>query len=119
MNKFLFSIALLIVCVTSGCANTNLHQSLLLHENRQLEDALYTAHAQLADLKRENNSLRIHSSEYQNVPIHNNRDVWENEQELFPPFEMPRIILPDESGTTELPALLRETQAMPIWSPVR
>ena len=118
MKSFIFGTSLFIAIVTAGCASTQLHQSLLLHENRQLEDALYAAHAQLADLKRENNSLRQQqSSGLPEPPIHNSTDAWEDD--LFPPFEMPKIILPEEPGSTVLPELLRDSQTIHIWSPVR
>ncbi|MCL2006205.1 MAG: hypothetical protein FWG73_08600 [Planctomycetaceae bacterium] len=120
MKKFIFGTSLFIALVTAGCSNSQLHQSLLLHENRQLEDALYAASAQLADLRRENNALRKQQSNEFHEPMTRNRDdVWEDDFDMFTPFEMPRVLLPDEPSTTELPARLRESQAIPIWSPVR
>ena len=120
MKKFIFGTSLIIAFITAGCANSHLQQSLLLHENRQLEDALYTASAQLADLRRENNALRKQQSSELHEPTTRSRiDVWEDDLDMYPPFEMPRVFLPDESGTTEIPELLRESQNIPIWSPVR
>ena len=119
MKKFIFGTSLFIAFITAGCSNSQLHQSLLLHENRQLEDALYATSAQLADLRRENNALRKQQSgEFHEPPVRHRTDVWEDDLDMLP-FEIPRVFLPDESGTTELPGMLRESQMIPIWSPVR
>jgi hypothetical protein len=97
-----------------------MHQSLLIHENRRLEDALYVAHAQVADLKRENEGLREQqTSEFPKPPGRSRAGSWESDLEDFPPFEMPRVILPDETGIMEVPESLRGSQMIPIWTPKR
>jgi len=120
MGKIVFGISLSIAFVAAGCASTQLHQSLLLNENRRLEDALYTAHAQVADLKRENESLRKQqTSESLRLPERSRTGFWDNDLDIDPPLEMPRVILPSESGTTEVPESLRGSQMTPIWMPIR
>ena len=124
MRKIIFGTSLFIVLVATGCGNSRLHQSLLLHENRQLEHALFVAHAQITDLQRENNSLRRQqTNEFSEPPRRPRVDSW-NDDWGFPPVELPpmemqRILVPDESGTTEVPALLRGSQMIPTWSPDR
>jgi hypothetical protein len=122
MRKNAFGISLGIALAVTGCANSQLQQSLLLHENRQLEDALFVAHAQVADLKRENNSLRKQqTSSSHEQPSRQPTDWWDNEwsEPIEAPLEIPRVILPNESGTTEVPEWMRGSQTMPIWQPVR
>ena len=118
MRKIVFSISLFIPLVVAGCASSQLHQSLLIHENRQLEDALFVAHAQVADLERENDLLRKQqTSEYFVPPGHTG--LRNDDFDVMPPLEMPRVILPGETGTTEIPESLRGTQMFPVWMPVR
>ena len=117
MRKIVFGTSLFIACIVTGCMNTQLHQSLLIHENRRLEDALYATHAQVADLKRENNRLRgQQDSEFPGSSRRFQSESWEDDLE---PFEMPKVILPSEPGTSEIPELLRGSQALPVWSPRR
>ena len=122
MRKIVFGISLFIAVIATGCSSSLMHQSLLVHENRRLEDALYAAHAQAADLKRENNLLRKQQeNEVLKSPGQPRTDSgsWDDNWDDFPPFEMPRVILPDEPGTTEVPESLRGSQAVPVWTPKR
>ena len=121
MGKIVFGISLCIALVVAGCAGTQqqLHQSMLLHENRQLEDALYVAQAQVADLQRENDGLRKQQTGESRVPSRRpSNDSWLDDWNIDP-IEMPRVILPGDAGTTEVPEALRDSQTMHIWSPVR
>ena len=93
------------------------HQSLLMHENRQLEDALYVARAQVADLRRENDWLREH--EFSESSKRSQSGAWDDDFERIQPFEMPKVILPSDSDSTEVPELLRGSQTIHIWSPRR
>jgi len=92
-----------------------------LHENRRLEDALYTAHARVADLKRENDLLRAQQTDrYSEPPQRSNGGLWDDDFDILTPIEMPKVILPDdETGTTEIPEALRGSQRIPSWSPQR
>ena len=122
MGKIVFGISLLIVLAMAGCASSQsqLHHSLLLYENRQLEDALYTAHAQVADLQRENDLLRKQQSDESLAPPRRQRaESWFDEFDVVPSLEMPTVILPSNSGTTEVPESLRGSQLIPIWTPRR
>jgi hypothetical protein len=112
--------SLFIVCLAAGCVNPQMHQSLLIHENRRLEDALYAVHAQVADLKRENGRLReqqangfFGSSDQSRV------GSWNDHLSDYPSVEMPKVILPIGTGTTEVPETLRGSQTVPDWSPDR
>jgi len=119
MRKIVFGTSLFIALVVAGCASTQLHQSLLLHETRRLEDALYVAQAQVADLQRENRSLRNQQSESLQSPGYSRDGLWDDDFDLGP-LEMPKVILPgDNPGSTEVPESLRESQMLPIWMPMR
>jgi hypothetical protein len=117
MRKIIFGTSLFVAFIAAGCANSQMHQSLLMHENRRLEDALYAAHAQAADLKRENDSLRgQQGNEFPQPPERSRAGSWEDDVELIQPIEMPRVILP---GTTEVPESLRGSEMIPTWTPRR
>ena len=119
MRKIVFGISLFIPLIAAGCASSQIHQSLLLHENRQLEDALYVAHAEVADLRRENDLLREQQNESL-VPSGRSRTgLWDDGFDIDPPLEVPKVILPSDSGTTEIPESLRGSQVIPIWTPAR
>jgi hypothetical protein len=117
----------------SGCSHQQMHQSMLLQENRRLENALYVTHAQLTDLKRENESLRQtngygSSDESANIPTPvlklnapqktRQSDKDENLNEA-PSYEMPIIESPAVPGTTEVPDSLKSSQTIPLWTPQR
>jgi len=116
MRKIVFGISLFIACIATGCKSSQLHQSLLIHENRQLEDALYSTHAQIADLQRENDWLREQANDYSESPRRSRSRSWDDDLE---PFEMPKVILPSETGTTEAPEWLKGSQTIHVWSPRR
>ena len=117
MRKIVVSISLFLSLLVAGCASTQLHQSLLMHENRQLEDALFVAQAQVANLERENDLLRKQQTRESLVPPEPTR--WGDGFDVVPPIEMPRVILPSQTGTTEVPESLRGSQMFPVWMPVR
>ena len=121
MRKIVFGSSLLFALVAAGCASSQMHQSLLLQENRQLEDALYMSHAQVADLKRENDWLRSKQGETVEPPRRSFGGSLEEEFDfdISPPFEMPKVILPGQSGTEEVPAALRGSHSVPVWTPRR
>jgi len=120
MRKIIFGISLLIALATAGCTSTQLHQSLLVHENQRLEDALYTVQAQVADLQRENDLLRQQQTNQSSEPSGQFRSgFWDDGFDMEPPLEMPKVILPSDSGTTEIPESLRGSQMIPVWTPVR
>ena len=118
MRKIVFSISLFLPFVMAGCASTQLHQSLLMHENRQLEDALFVAQAQVADLERENNLLRKQQTS-ESFELPGRTGLWNDDLDVMLPLEVPRVILPGETGTTEIPESLRGSQMFPVWKPVR
>jgi len=120
MRKIIFGTLLFAACVAAGCGNSQLHQSLLLHENRQLEDALYATRAQVADLQRENSMLQTrHGGKFLRSPEREQHDSWDEDIRLMPPVEMPKIFLPSESGTTDVPDSLQGSQMIPVWTPKR
>ena len=120
MKKIIFGTSLFVACVAAGCGNSQLHQSLLLHENRRLEDALYATRVQVADLQRENSMLRTQrGSEFIESPGYDRHDSWDGDMRLVPPVEMPKIFLPSDSGTTDVPDSLRGSQMIPVWTPKR
>jgi len=121
MRKIVFGISLFTALVAAGCAGTQqqLHQSMLLHENRQLEDALYVAQAQVADLQRENDVLRKQQTGESRTPTRRpSSDSWLDDWNIEP-IEMPRVILPADTGTTDVPEFMRGSQVIPIWTHVR
>ena len=82
-----------------------------------MEDALFVAQAQVADLTRENNVLRTkRTGEFSG---RSQTESWGDGFEVEPLIEMPRVILPSDSGTTEIPEALRGSQMFPIWMPQR
>ena len=120
VRKIVFGTSLFIVLAAAGCTSAQLHQSLLMHENRQLEDALYTAHAQVADLQRENDLLRKQqTSESLAPPVRPRTDPGFDDWDFETPLEMPKVILPDGLGTTEVPEFMRGSQTIPPWTPRR
>ena len=117
MKKIVLGTLLFMFLVAAGCASSQLHQSLLLQENQRLEDALYVAHAQVTDLKRENDLLRRTSAtETVEPPKRSFNRSLDDELDIVPPFEMPKVILP---GTTEIPESMKGSQTIPIWKPRR
>ena len=118
--KIVFGISLLYALAAAGCASPQYHQSLLLQENRRLEDALYVTHARVADLKRENDWLRDkQGTEVIEPPGRSYKESLEEEFDLVPPFEMPKVILPNHPGTEEVPEALKSSAPMPVWKPRR
>jgi hypothetical protein len=119
MRKIIFGFSLIIAFAASGC-NSQLHQSMLMHENRRLEDALYSTQAQVAHLKRENNSLRAQQEgEIPLSPVRSRPSTWDDDFDIIPTIEMPKVIVPSESGTSEVPDSLKGSQVVPIWTPRR
>ena len=112
MRSRVWGISLFIAFVAAGCASSQVHQSLLMQENRRLEDALYVAHAQVGELKRENDFLRNKQETGSIGPL-------EDEFDMDAPFEIPKVMLPGQSGTEEVPESLRGSQVMPTWRPRR
>ena len=119
MGKIVFGTSLLIVLVATGCTSSQLHQSLLMQENRQLEDALYVAHAQIVDLKRENDLLRNKQGNEMPGPPERSYNGSLEKFDIDAPFEMPKVLVPGHPGTTEVPESLRGSEIMPTWQPVR
>jgi len=125
MRNIVFGTFLFTALLTTGCGSSPLHQSLLMHENRQLENALYAAHAQVTHLKRENNLLRkqqttgIIDQHYIDSPGQPFDGPWDEKLDFFPPLETPKVILPEKPGTMEVPESLRGSQTAPVWSPRR
>ena len=122
MRKIVFGISLLCALAAVGCTSSQLHQSLLLQENRRLEDALYVSHSQVVDLKRENDWLRSKQGTEMVEPpgrSYNGSLKEEFDFDLVPPFEMPRVILPGHPSTEEVPEALRGSDSMPVWKPRR
>ena len=120
MRNIVFGTSLFLALMTAGCASSQLHQSLLLQENRQLEDALYVAHSQVTDLKRENDWLRNkQETEMVEPPRRRYIESLGEEFEIAPPYEMPKVILPSQPGTEEIPEALKGSQTMPMWKPRR
>ncbi|MDR0611175.1 MAG: hypothetical protein LBG58_13780 [Planctomycetaceae bacterium] len=124
MKKYLSGF-LLIFATVLGCTSQyqyQVEQSLLLQENQRLENALYVTHAQLVDLKRENDTLRgVKSSEKNNLtlpeqpltrPKRNQATPVEDYDEA-PLFTPPEIIIPKETpGSNTVPDSLKSSQLM-------
>ena len=120
MRKIVFGTLLFIACTSAGCTSARLHQSLLMHENRQLEDALYATQAHVAELHRENKWLRQqHSSEFHDSSSRSTSGSWDDDLDFTQPLEMPAVILSDEPDSAEVPGWMTGSQAIPIWSPRR
>jgi hypothetical protein len=147
MKKYLLGF-LLIFATVLGCTSQyqyQMEQSLLLQENQRLENALYVTHAQLVDLKRENEVLRGTKSSGNDFtlptqpltrPKRNQSLPVENYEEA-PPFAPPEIIIPNNNpGSDAVPDSLKSSQLMlpevlpktvldadekspPVWSAVR
>lgn len=95
--------------IPAGCVNQQLHQTLLLQENRQLEHRLLVAQAQADDLRRENESLRNRISQDPQP---------ESDVSLTPP-EMPKAIFPDPPSGTATPDAPAGGEPPPVWNPNR
>ena len=122
MRQIVLGVSLLMISAVAGCASSQVHQSLLLQENRQLEDALHVAHSQVVELKRENDWLRSKQETEVGKPLKRSYTGTVEEEfdfDIAPPFETPKVILPGQSGTEEVPESLRGSQMIPIWTPVR
>ncbi|MDR1964862.1 MAG: hypothetical protein LBQ50_13910 [Planctomycetaceae bacterium] len=143
MKKHLLGLTL-ILSAFLGCTSRyqyEVDQSLLLQENRRLENALYVTHAQLVDLKRENESLRNTTLRKSNAslpqePLTRPKRIQSPPVENYdeaPPFEPPEIIIPNEiPGSNAVPDSLKSSQILlpkivlsseekspPVWSPTR
>ncbi|MDR3234823.1 MAG: hypothetical protein LBT46_14375 [Planctomycetaceae bacterium] len=119
--------------LSGGCAQPCVHQSMLLHENRRLENALYVTHAQLADMKQENEALRNGGrSEDASpnmlpdgglippvLPIKSKKTKENEKLNNAPPFELPTIEIPGGGESKALPQTLKSSQSAPVWSPQR
>lgn len=120
MGKRFFGILLFVALIVEGCASPQWHQSLLIHENQQLENALYMAQSRAVELKRENDRLRKKQGTEDDVlPMESDSNVLDEELELAPPVEVPKVILPSQPGTTEVPDSLKGAEIMPLWHPRR
>ncbi len=106
-------------------------QSLLLQENQRLEEALYVTHAQLVDLKRENEALKIvkrtdgsgNSATPVTMPALRSQryePLLRDDFDEAPPFQAPQVTIPEnETGTETLPDSLKGGLLLPPWSPTR
>lgn len=120
IGKIVSSTSLFIALAAAGCTSSQLHQSLLMHENRRLEDALYAAHAQTVELKRENDLLRNkQDADSIELPMQSDDRVLDENFDLAPPVEMPKVILPEQPGTSGVPEALKGAQIIPLWQPKR
>ncbi|MDR3181649.1 MAG: hypothetical protein LBT89_01815 [Planctomycetaceae bacterium] len=128
MRRVFFALSLFGL-FTAGCAQPCVHQSMLLQENRRLENALYVTHAKLTDLQRENADLRGgHSQEDSSQdtgilpPVFQRKPKKSKEKDKIdnaPPFELPTIEIPEDGGSTVPPAELKSSQSIPAWNPQR
>lgn len=131
MKYFRIGIVLLVSLVAlTGCTGRyqmQVEQSLLMQENQRLEDALYVTHAQLVDLKRENDTLRTQVSEgtirsAPDTPVRSRRAV-EDPRDHYddaPPYEPSTIDIPlDIPGSNTLPDALKGARAFPKLMPPR
>ncbi len=130
MKRILIITILCTLCI--GCTGRYQHQmdqSLLLQENQRLEEALYVTHAQLIDLKRENEAIKnvkssaagslepvvtpaLRSQRYEPMP----RDDYDE----APPYQAPQITIPDDAPVMEMPPeSLKGGLIIPPWSPTR
>ena len=124
-------ISALLCVLFAGCTSRyqqQVDQSLLLQENQRLEEALYVTHAQLVDMKRENDALKnvkttaatntsepapaLRSQRYEPM----NRDDFDE----APPYHAPEVIIPDEdAGSAVPPDSLNNGLVIPPWTPTR
>ncbi|MDR2117870.1 MAG: hypothetical protein LBP87_15955 [Planctomycetaceae bacterium] len=102
---------LLILLTAIGCTSQyqyQMEQSLLLQENQRLENALYVTHAQLVDLKRENDMLRNTKQSGNDFTLPEQPLTYPKQiqsppknYEEAPPFEPPKIIIPKETPVSD------------------
>jgi hypothetical protein len=116
MRNIVFGTLLFAALASIGCKSSPLHETLLLQENRRLEDALYVAHAQAAELRRENSLLQNRQSESSSRSYTGSQEI---EWDSFPTLEVPKVLLPEQPGTPEVPGFLRGSETMPTWGPRR
>ncbi len=98
----------------SGCANRQMQRvehSLLLEENRRLEQALYEAHAQLDNLQYENEELQRAASRNRSAVRENEDDEPYMPPDVslpygLPPGASPNVTPPPGSGSQTPPSLL-------------
>lgn len=140
-RMFPFILFAVFAAFCTGCTTCSLpgqtEYSLLLQENQRLEQALYITHAQLADAKRENASLRNEPGTESVMPISAVQPPVRTKSGVIesndaPPFETPKVEIPlDEPGSTVPPDSLNNSMPLPdaptrdealvppTWSPVR
>lgn len=114
---------LMLAVLLAGCTNRyqyQVDQSLLLQENQRLEEALFVTHAQLVDLKRENESLQASSARSagpaassSSAPAISPRRIGaapKDDYDEAPPYEPPQIKIPENAPeSTTLPDALRSS----------
>lgn len=124
MKKILFALVPLVCAASFGCTNRyqqQVDQSLLLQENRRLEEALYVTHAQLVDLKRENEALRNldpgeTNGRSSSAPAPRSRrrvSAPADDYDDAPPYQVPEITIPPEGGSSTLPDALKGVNMLP------
>jgi len=121
-------ILLLIVLAVCGCTTRNqlqVEQTLLLQENQRLENALYVTHAQLVQLRRENESLRGQGTSQRtstsSIPLLRPKRAEfapRDDYDEAPSFEPPKVDVPSgEPGSGVLPDALKSSRAFPKLNP--
>lgn len=127
MKKSFWGMLLLALCL-AGCTSryqTQVEQSLLLQENQRLEDALYVTHAQLVDLKRENESLKgapagtsgssVSNSVSPTTRLRKSSSASNEGSDDAPPFDPIKIDIPkDAHESNSLPDALKSSQTIPM-----
>ncbi len=125
---------LTVLALVVGCAGPyqrQMEQTMLLQENQRLEQALYVTHAQLVDLKKENETLKATAdqtsktpdgSESDPVPQPKKRERTPTDNfDEAPPFTPPKVSIPsDAPKTPTIPDSLKGAGVHPkLRSPVK
>ena len=117
-TRMFFTLAALGLALSmSGCVSRyqyEVDQSLLVQENQKLENALYVTHNQLVDMKRENERLKDRLDDASGTALAPARRparerIDTSQFDTAPEYAPPKIEIPDNGGSQEVPDLLQTT----------
>ncbi|MGL4593194.1 MAG: hypothetical protein ACRCUY_00535 [Thermoguttaceae bacterium] len=120
MKRKLILFILIFTGFVCGCSSrSHSEQSLLLQENRRLENALYLTHAKLVEVNRENETLRASMSPDTSARISapstrssRRLEMPRDDMDNAPPYQAPQVELPsDAPGTNIIPDTLKSQHA--------
>ena len=127
MKKLLIAMLLLATVGCTGRYQHQLDQSLLLQENQRLEEALYVTHAQLVDLKRENEALKSLQTVGTGRAVKatapllpTRRSPSHDDYDEAPPYQAPKVTIPDDAPASDtLPDSLKSRIPSRVMPPNR